>query len=37
MLQTEQVLQSRYQLKKQLGQNAGRQTWSAKKLDEKSS
>ncbi len=37
MLQTEQVLQSRYQLKRQLGQNAGRQTWLAKKLDEKSS
>ena len=37
MLQTEQVLQSRYQLKRQLGQNAGRQTWLAKKLDGKSS
>jgi len=37
MLQTEQVLQSRYQLKRQLGQNAGRQTWLAKKIDGKSS
>jgi serine/threonine protein kinase len=36
MLQTEQVLQGRYQLKKQLGKNAGRQTWLAKNLEAKS-
>jgi serine/threonine protein kinase len=29
MLQAEQVLQGRYQLQKQLGNNAGRQTWLA--------
>ncbi len=29
MLKTEQVLQGRYQLKQELGQNAGRQTWLA--------
>ena len=29
MLQAEQVLQGRYQLKQQLGNNAGRQTWLA--------
>jgi serine/threonine protein kinase len=29
MLQVEQVLQGRYQLQKQLGNNAGRQTWLA--------
>ncbi len=29
MLQVEQVLQERYQLKQQLGNNAGRQTWLA--------
>jgi serine/threonine protein kinase len=29
MLQVEQVLQGRYQLKQQLGNNAGRQTWLA--------
>ncbi len=27
MLQTEQILQKRYQLQQQLGNNAGRQTW----------
>jgi serine/threonine protein kinase len=32
MLQVEQVLQKRYQLKKKLGQNAGRQTWLAQDL-----
>jgi serine/threonine protein kinase len=30
MLQAEQVLQKRYQLQQQLGQNAGRQTWLTK-------
>ena len=30
MLQAKQVLQKRYQLQQQLGQNAGRQTWLAK-------
>jgi hypothetical protein len=29
MLQTKQVLQGRYQLQQQLGNNAGRQTWLA--------
>jgi hypothetical protein len=29
MLQVEQVLQGRYQLQQQLGNNAGRQTWLA--------
>jgi serine/threonine protein kinase len=29
MLQTEQILQGRYQLQQQLGNNAGRQTWLA--------
>ncbi|HBB36270.1 MAG TPA: serine/threonine protein kinase [Cyanobacteria bacterium UBA8803] len=33
MLQTEQVLQQRYQLAKQLGNNAGRQTWLARDLN----
>lgn len=32
MLQQEQVLQQRYQLKQKLGQNAGRQTWLAEDL-----
>ena len=32
MLQQEQVLQGRYQLKQKLGQNAGRQTWLAEDL-----
>lgn len=32
MLQAEQVLRERYQLKHQLGQNAGRQTWLAEDL-----
>nr|WP_290227022.1 serine/threonine-protein kinase [Trichocoleus desertorum] len=32
MLQAEQVLQERYQLKRKLGQNAGRQTWLAEDL-----
>ncbi|GAB4172039.1 MAG: serine/threonine-protein kinase [Coleofasciculaceae cyanobacterium] len=32
MLQVEQVLQERYQLKQKLGQNAGRQTWLAEDL-----
>jgi len=32
MLQTEQVLQGRYQLHKQLGNNAGHQTWLAKDI-----
>ncbi|MBD1928047.1 protein kinase [Trichocoleus sp. FACHB-90] len=32
MLQTQQVLQGRYQLQQQLGQNAGRQTWLATDL-----
>ncbi len=34
MLQVEQILQKRYQLQQQLGQNAGRQTWLAVDLDE---
>ena len=29
MLQVEQILQERYQIKQQLGQNAGRQIWLA--------
>ncbi|MFE1746675.1 type IV pilin-like G/H family protein [Coleofasciculus sp. H7-2] len=33
MLQAEKVLQGRYQLTKQLGQNAGRQTWLAEDLE----
>ncbi len=33
MLQLEQILQSRYQLKQQLGNNAGRQTWLAEDLE----
>ena len=33
MLQAEKVLQGRYQLKQQLGQNAGRQTWLAEDLE----
>jgi serine/threonine protein kinase len=37
MLQTEQILQERYQLQQQLGQNAGRQTWLAQDLGESSS
>jgi hypothetical protein len=32
MLEVEQVLQGRYQLQKQLGNNAGRQTWLAAEL-----
>jgi serine/threonine protein kinase len=32
MLQPEQVLQGRYQLRQKLGQNAGRQTWLAEDL-----
>jgi serine/threonine protein kinase len=32
MLQAEKILQRRYQLKQQLGQNAGRQTWLAEDL-----
>lgn len=35
MLQVEQVLQGRYQLKEKLGQNAGRQTWLAEDLQSK--
>lgn len=34
MLQAEQVLQGRYQLKQQLGQNPGRQTWLAEDLSQ---
>lgn len=37
MLQTEQILQERYQLQQQLGQNAGRQTWLAQDVGESSS
>jgi serine/threonine protein kinase len=33
MLETSQILQSRYQLQKQLGRNAGRQTWLAIDLE----
>ncbi len=33
MLQAQQVLQKRYQLKQQLGQNPGRQTWLADDLE----
>jgi serine/threonine protein kinase len=33
MLQTEQVLQGRYKLKQELGQNAGRQTWLAEEFE----
>jgi serine/threonine protein kinase len=36
MLQAEQVLQERYQLKQQLGYNAGRQTWLAEDLEAQS-
>ena len=36
MLQLGQVLQERYQLKQQLGQNAGRQTWLAEDLAQQS-
>ncbi|MFQ4141016.1 serine/threonine-protein kinase [Chlorogloeopsis sp. ULAP02] len=32
MLEAEQILQERYQLKQKLGQNAGRQTWLAEDL-----
>ena len=32
MLQTEQILQDRYQLQQQLGNNAGRQTWLVKDI-----
>lgn len=32
MFQTEQLLQNRYQLKQELGQIAGRQTWLAEDL-----
>ncbi|HEY9744344.1 MAG TPA: protein kinase, partial [Coleofasciculaceae cyanobacterium] len=32
MLQAEQILHERYQLKQKLGQNAGRQTWLAEDL-----
>lgn len=34
-MQTQQVLQERYQLQKMLGQNAGRQTWLAEDLETK--
>ena len=34
-MQAQQVLQGRYQLQEQLGQNAGRQTWSAEDLETK--
>ncbi|MBE9225523.1 serine/threonine protein kinase [Phormidium sp. LEGE 05292] len=37
MLQVEQVLQGRYQLKEKLGHNAGRQTWLAEDLETKPS
>ncbi|HEY9299687.1 MAG TPA: serine/threonine-protein kinase, partial [Phormidium sp.] len=37
MLQVQQVLQGRYQLKQKLGQNAGRQTWLAEDLQTKTS
>lgn len=37
MLQVEQVLQGRYQLKEKLGHNAGRQTWLAEDLEIKPS
>ncbi|NEP56733.1 MAG: protein kinase [Symploca sp. SIO2G7] len=37
MLQVEQILQKRYQLKTKLGENAGRQTWLAQDLDESQS
>lgn len=33
MLQAEQILHERYQLKQKLGQNAGRQTWLAEDLE----
>ncbi len=33
MLQAEQILQGRYQLKQRLGQNAGRQTWLATDIE----
>jgi len=33
MLQAEQILQGRYQLQRQLGQNPGRQTWLAQDLE----
>jgi serine/threonine protein kinase len=33
MLEIDQILQSRYQLQKQLGRNAGRQTWLASDLE----
>jgi len=33
MLQAEQILQNRYQLKQQLGDNAGRQTWLSQDLE----
>lgn len=33
MLQAEQILQGRYQLKQKLGQNAGRQTWLATDIE----
>lgn len=33
MLQTEQILQNRYQLKQKLGENAARQTWLATDLE----
>ncbi|MBD1936069.1 serine/threonine-protein kinase [Microcoleus sp. FACHB-68] len=37
MLQAQQILQGRYQLHRQLGHNAGRQTWLAKDLNAPSS
>lgn len=37
MLQVEQVLQGRYQLRQKLGQNSGRQTWLAEDLQTKPS
>ena len=33
MLQAEQILQGRYQLQRQLGQNPGRQTWLAQDVE----
>lgn len=36
MLQTQQVLQERYQLQQQLGQNSGRQTWLATDISQPS-
>jgi hypothetical protein len=33
MLQAQQILQGRYQLQQQLGQNPGRQTWLAQDVE----